>query len=75
MPAGVDRLKGFRDALGAWELTEHSAEEGNFTSDGGAAAMRKILERDERPDAIFVASDLMARERSPTRGRGTQRAG
>ncbi len=61
MPAGVDRLKGFRDALGAWELTEHSAEEGNFTSDGGAAAMRKILERDERPDAIFVASDLMAR--------------
>jgi len=61
MPAGVDRLKGFRDALGAWELTEHSAEEGNFTSDGGAVAMRKILEREERPDAIFVASDLMAR--------------
>lgn len=61
MPAGVDRLKGFRDALSAWELTEHSAEEGNFTSDGGAAAMRKILEREERPDAVFIASDLMAR--------------
>lgn len=61
MPGGIDRLKGFREALNAWGLTEVAAEDGNFTADGGASAMRRILERGETPDAIFVASDLMAR--------------
>ncbi|MET0296877.1 MAG: LacI family DNA-binding transcriptional regulator [Microbacterium sp.] len=61
MPAGVDRLQGFRDALRAWGLDEVAVEDGNFTTDGGADAMRRILARDELPDAIFVASDLMAR--------------
>ena len=41
--------------------TEGSIEDGDFTADGGAAAMRRILESGERPDAIFIASDLMAR--------------
>ena len=36
-------------------------EDGDFTADGGAAAMRRILDRGERPDALFIASDLMAR--------------
>lgn len=61
MPAGVDRLQGYRDALSAWELPEGPIEDGNFTADGGADAMRRILESGGRPDAIFVASDLMAR--------------
>lgn len=61
MPAGVDRLQGFRDALAAWELPEGMIVDGNFTADGGADAMRRILESGERPDAVFVASDLMAR--------------
>ncbi len=61
MPAGVDRLQGYRDALSAAGLADGVIEDGNFTADGGAAAMRRILERGERPDAIFVASDLMAR--------------
>jgi DNA-binding LacI/PurR family transcriptional regulator len=61
MPAGVDRLQGYRDALSVHGLAEGSIEDGNFTADGGAAAMRRILESIERPDAIFVASDLMAR--------------
>src|SRR6478735_4659487 len=60
MPAGVDRLQGYRDALRAWELEEDAIVDGNFTADGGAAAMRAILERDVRPDAVFIASDLMA---------------
>jgi DNA-binding LacI/PurR family transcriptional regulator len=61
MPAGVDRLQGYRDALRAWDLPEGEVVDGNFTADGGADAMRTILAAGERPDAIFIASDLMAR--------------
>ena len=60
MPAGIDRLQGYRDAITAWGLSEGVVEDGNFTADGGADAMRRILESGERPDAVFVASDLMA---------------
>ncbi len=62
MPAGIDRLQGYRDALAAWELPEGMIVDGNFTADGAADAMRWILEAAETPpDAIFVASDLLAR--------------
>ncbi|MGA7147825.1 MAG: LacI family DNA-binding transcriptional regulator [Microbacterium sp.] len=61
MPAGVDRLQGYRDALTAWELPPGPIEDGNFTAAGGADAMRRILASGDRPDAVFVASDLMAR--------------
>ncbi|GAA2996530.1 LacI family DNA-binding transcriptional regulator [Microbacterium aurantiacum] len=62
MPAGVDRLRGYRQALQEAGLLEGPIEDGRFTSDGGTAAMRRILERGgDLPDAIFIASDLMAR--------------
>jgi DNA-binding LacI/PurR family transcriptional regulator len=61
MPAGVDRLQGYRDAMTAAGLEEGAVEDGNFTADGGAAAMRRILERGAEFDALFIASDLMAR--------------
>ena len=61
MPAGIDRLQGFRQALAAAGLQVVAVEDGNFTADGGAAAMRRILDRGDRPDALFIASDLMAR--------------
>jgi DNA-binding LacI/PurR family transcriptional regulator len=61
MPAGIDRLQGYRDALAAFHLEEHAIEDGNFTADGGADAMRRILAAGPPPDAVFVASDLMAR--------------
>lgn len=62
MPAGVDRLRGYRQALQEAGLPEGPIEDGRFTSDGGTAAMRRMLERGgDLPDAIFIASDLMAR--------------
>lgn len=61
MPAGVDRLRGYRDALAAAGLTEAAVEDGGFTADGGARAMTRMLEAGVPVDAIFVASDLMAR--------------
>ena len=61
MPAAIDRLQGFREALAAAGLNEAAVEDGDFTADGAADAMHRILDRGEHPDAVFVASDLMAR--------------
>jgi len=61
MPAGVDRMNGFRDALADAGLEPGPLEDGDFTADGGAAAMRRILEGGAEFDALFCASDLMAR--------------
>ncbi|MEZ3162211.1 LacI family DNA-binding transcriptional regulator [Microbacterium sp. BWT-B31] len=61
MPAGIDRLDGFRTALAMAGLEPAGVEDGDFTSDGGATAMAHILASGELPDAIFVASDLMVR--------------
>ncbi|MGZ0712098.1 LacI family DNA-binding transcriptional regulator (plasmid) [Coraliomargarita sp. W4R53] len=60
MPAANDRLRGFREALAAAGLVECAVEAGGFTAEGGAQAMRRILEAGTVPDAIFSASDLMA---------------
>jgi DNA-binding LacI/PurR family transcriptional regulator len=63
MGVGLDRLEGYRDGLataglaGAGELVEP----GDFTEEGGAAAMARLLARPGDPvDAVFAASDLMA---------------
>lgn len=61
MPAGVDRLEGFRRALADAALVEAAVEDGDFTVDGGEAAMQRMLDAGADVDAIFVASDLMAR--------------
>lgn len=61
MPAGIDRLTGFRAALKSAKLPVGPVADGNFTTEGGAAAMRRILDGGKMPDALFVASDLMAR--------------
>ena len=69
MPAGVDRLDGFREALREAGLEEVAVEDGNFTADGGSAAMQRILVVGRDVDALFVASDLMARGALATLGR------
>lgn len=60
MSAGRDRLEGWRAALRDAGLHPVADVEGDFTRDGGAAAMRRILDRHPDVDAVFAASDLMA---------------
>ncbi|MBO0980711.1 LacI family DNA-binding transcriptional regulator [Microbacterium sp. SD291] len=62
MPAAVDRVQGFREALAGAGLQPAAEIDGGFTEEGGAEAARRLLSGGaELPDAIFVASDLMAR--------------
>lgn len=59
---GMKRLAGYRNALERAGLTfrDDYVVEGDFTSESGCQAMRKLLALDERPDAVFVACDMMA---------------
>jgi DNA-binding LacI/PurR family transcriptional regulator len=56
MQVGRDRLAGYRAAWTGPELVAY----GDFTEAGGHAAMRSLLDREPRLDAVFAASDLMA---------------
>ncbi|NNC74777.1 MAG: substrate-binding domain-containing protein, partial [Acidimicrobiia bacterium] len=58
--AGLDRSNGFVDGLAecGQTLDPLLAVEGDFSEDGGYAAMRQLVGR--RPDGVFVASDTMA---------------
>ena len=60
MPAGVDRLAGWREVLTAAGRRTDLVEHGDFTPEGGAAAMGRLLQRRPDLDGVFVASDLMA---------------
>lgn len=62
MAVGQDRLAGYRAALAEAGRTARACSvcEGDFTVDGGAAAMRRLLDAEPGLDAVFVASDLMA---------------
>lgn len=62
MSVGRDRLAGYRQALEAAGLAvrDEACAEGDFTVDGGAAAMDRLLAGCPDLDAVFVASDLMA---------------
>jgi DNA-binding LacI/PurR family transcriptional regulator len=53
--AGVARLAGYRDVVGAGLVAY-----GNVGEDGGAAAMRELLDRQPDLDAVFAASDSLA---------------
>ncbi|MFF7651184.1 LacI family DNA-binding transcriptional regulator [Streptomyces sp. NPDC007983] len=58
MVAGIDRLTGYRTALGE-AGREPLVAAGDFTQESGAVAMRELLGRQPELDAVFVASDLM----------------
>ena len=54
-----ERLRGYRDAL-ARQHARETVLAGDFTEASGYRAGLEILARDERPDAIFAANDMMA---------------
>ncbi len=60
MCAGQDRLEGYRQALAARGIPvdENLIAEGDFSEQGGRAAMQRLLPH--RPTAVFAASDMMA---------------
>lgn len=58
MTAGVDRLAGFRQALG--ERAGGLTVQGDFTFASGVSAAEQLLAIDPGIDGIFAASDLMA---------------
>ncbi|HEX2765443.1 MAG TPA: LacI family DNA-binding transcriptional regulator [Candidatus Limnocylindria bacterium] len=62
MPAGADRLAGYRETLGRRDapVDDGLVEVADFSLDGGRRAMERLLERVPDLDAVFVASDLMA---------------
>jgi DNA-binding LacI/PurR family transcriptional regulator len=62
MAAGLDRLEGYRDAIRASGGKSEDAlvARGDFTYEGGAKAMERLLKTAPDLDAVFVASDLMA---------------
>ena len=60
MGVAVDRLAGWRDVLAEHDLPAPPVAYGNFTADGGANAMARLLAARPDLDGVFVASDLMA---------------
>jgi DNA-binding LacI/PurR family transcriptional regulator len=61
MGAGIDRLAGYRDAMGeSGPADPELVAFADFTQEGGAAAMRALLSRRPDVDAVFAASDLIA---------------
>jgi DNA-binding LacI/PurR family transcriptional regulator len=60
VPAGADRLAGFREAMARHGQPDAPSEEGNFTLAGGEQATRRLLAARPGVDAIFAANDVMA---------------
>lgn len=59
---GLERRQGYEQALRAAGMSPDPREtiDGGFRVEGGYAAMRTLLQRDARPDGVFVANNLMA---------------
>lgn len=62
MNAGISRLRGFREAMAesGREVDPNLVAQGDFSVEGGAVAMAGMLDQGGNPDALFVASDMMA---------------
>ncbi len=58
----AQRFEGYRRALasGGLAFDENLVVEGTFRYESGREAMRRLLNLDERPDAVFAANDMMA---------------
>ncbi|MFD6951456.1 LacI family transcriptional regulator [Nocardiopsis sp. TSRI0078] len=62
MNAGVERLRGYREVMSSAGIgvDDRLVVQGDFSVDGGAAAMERLLDSGAEPDGVFVASDMMA---------------
>lgn len=60
--AGLDRLTGYRDAVKEFGLDDDPAlvVTGDFLETGGYAGMRRLLDLDRPPSAVFASSDTAA---------------
>ncbi|WP_080867528.1 LacI family DNA-binding transcriptional regulator [Agrobacterium tumefaciens] len=58
--ANTDRQAGYVGRLKELGIDDVIIEQGDFHYEGGYAAARRLLQRSERPDAIFCANDLTA---------------
>ncbi|MFN3865647.1 MAG: LacI family DNA-binding transcriptional regulator [Demequina sp.] len=60
LETSVARYRGFADAMANEGLGSGWAEEADFTPDGGAEAMTRLLDAHPELDAVFAGSDNMA---------------
>jgi DNA-binding LacI/PurR family transcriptional regulator len=62
-PGGVDRLAGYKEVLmeAGVEVDERLVVSGDYSRASGKAAAERLLAQAPDMDAVFVASDLMAR--------------
>ncbi len=62
IPATVGRRQGYEDALrsAGIPVEESLVVAGDATADGGYAAACELLDRDDRPSAVFCGNDRMA---------------
>ncbi|MFE4369339.1 LacI family DNA-binding transcriptional regulator [Streptomyces sp. NPDC056835] len=60
VPAGQDRLAGFRDTMARAGQPYLPLAEGRFTQESGEAAMARLLAEYPDVDGVFAANDLMA---------------
>ncbi|WP_223693487.1 LacI family DNA-binding transcriptional regulator [Leifsonia poae] len=60
MPAGADRLSGWRQAMTAAGLPTDLIEFGDFSPVSGRDAMQRLLDRGTPIDALFATNDQMA---------------
>ncbi|MFF8311639.1 LacI family DNA-binding transcriptional regulator [Streptomyces lydicus] len=58
--SALDRLDGYREALGVREADPRLVADGGFTASGGERAMAQLLDSAPDLDAVFACSDLMA---------------
>ena len=62
MTVGIDRFEGYADALrdAGQRMRKGLVENGDFSKDAGARAMKALLRRHPDLDGVFVANDPMA---------------
>ena len=61
--AGRERLTGYKKGLhlASISVVDEYVQQGHFTATGGYEAMRRLMQLQDRPTAVFVANGIMVR--------------